>query len=394
MNIKKLFYKTLILLFSILSFKSYSQQDSSSHLQVSLITCAPGEELYSIFGHTAIRIVDSTNHTDLFYNYGTFNFNDPEFYSKFVRGKLDYFLNTDNAADFFASYQQEGRTIYEQILHLTSQQKQAIQQYLINNLSGNNKYYKYDFLFDNCTTRSRDALAKTLGFTNNFQFVAQGTTFRNMLYQYLDSGGACWSKLGIDILLGSKIDVPVTMEQSTFLPDYLMHSVDSFNTKNIFIADRKTYAATTVVKEKDNYQPLIIFSFLAIVIVALANVKHKVVQTILRYYAAFILLLTGLLGCFLLFMWFGTDHKSCAANYNLLWALPTNIIACFMINKKTNFAKNYFLIGLIISGLTVVFWFLLPQQFNVALFPFVFSNMFCYKALWQNIKTKMQLQQV
>jgi hypothetical protein len=108
----------------------------------------------------------------------------------------------------------------------------------------------------------------------------------------------------------------------------------------------------------------------------------------------FIVFVTGLLGCLLLFMWFGTDHKSCAANYNLLWALPTNIIACFLVNKKTNYAKNYFLIGLVISGLTVVFWFLLPQQFNVALFPFVFSNMFCYKALWQNIKTKMQVQQL
>lgn len=388
------FKKTFLLFVLLISLKSYSQQDSIPRLQISIITCAPGNDLYSIFGHTAIRVIDSNNHTDLFYNYGTFNFNDPDFYSKFVRGKLDYFLNTDNATDFFASYQREGRTIYEQILHLTNQQKQSIHQFLINNLSGNNKYYKYDFLFDNCTTRSRDVLAKTAGFTTNWQLVTQGTTFRNMLYQYLDSAGACWSKLGIDILLGSKIDVPVTMEQSTFLPDYFMHSIDSFNTKNIFIADRKKYEASTTAIEKDNYQPLIIFSFIAIIVVALANVKHKIVQTFLKYYAAFILFVTGVLGCFLLFMWFGTNHKSCAANYNLLWALPTNIIACFFINKKTNFAKNYFLIGLIVSGLTVVFWFLLPQQFNVALFPFVFSNMFCYKMLWQNIKTKMQAQQL
>lgn len=387
---RKIFF-FLLLLFS---FKSYSQQDSATHLQISVITCAPGNDLYSIFGHTAIRIIDSTNHTDLFYNYGTFDFSDPDFYSKFVRGKLNYFLNIDNANDFFASYLQEGRTIYEQILHLTNQQKQTIQQYLINNLSGNNKYYKYDFLFDNCTTRARDVLTKNTGFTSNWQLVAQGTTFRNMLYQYLDSAGACWSKLGIDILLGIKIDVPVTMEQSTFLPDYFMHSVDSFNTKNIFVTDRKKYEASIPATEKDNHQPLIIFSFLAVIVVALANIKHKVIQTIFRYYAIFIVFVTGLLGCLLLFMWFGTDHKSCAANYNLLWALPTNIIACFLVNKKTNYAKNYFLIGLVISGLTVVFWFLLPQQFNVALFPFVFSNMFCYKALWQNIKTKMQVQQL
>ncbi len=389
MKFKKSFYKVLIVFVLLLTNKSFSQQDSTAHLQISVITCSPGNELYSIFGHTAIRIVDSTNHTDLFYNYGTFDFNDPDFYSKFVRGKLNYFLNTDKANEFFESYKEEGRTIYEQVLHLTNTRKKEIQQYLTNNLSGNNKYYKYDFLFDNCTTRARDVLSKNAAFTSNWQLVPQGTTFRNMLHQYLDSGGACWSKLGIDILLGSKIDVPVTMEQSTFLPDYLMHAVDSFNTKNIFVESRNKYEAKVIATEKDNHQPLIIFSFIAIVILIWSNVKHKIVQTTFRYYSMFMLLVTGLLGCLLLFMWFGTDHKSCAANYNLLWAMPTNIIALFIANKKSNAVKNYFLIGLIISGLMVVFWFLLPQQLNIALFPFVFSNMFCYKALWQHSKNKL-----
>jgi hypothetical protein len=179
------------------------------------------------------------------------------------------------------------------------------------------------------------------------------------------------------------------MEQSTFLPDYFMHAVDSFNTKHIFVEDRKKYEASIPAVEKDNNQPLIIFSFWAIVVLIWSSVKHKIVATTFRYYSMFVLLVTGLLGCLLLFMWFGTDHKSCAANYNLLWALPINIIALFFANKKSTLVKNYFLACLVITGLTVVFWFLLPQHLNVALFPLVFSNMFCYKALWQHAKSRL-----
>ena len=191
--------------------------------------------------------------------------------------------------------------------------------------------------------------------------------------------------MGIDILLGSKIDVPVTMEQSTFLPDYLMHSVDSFNYKNLFVADRNVYAATPIQEQKNNNLPLIIFSCLAIIVLLLSASKNKNVQTIFRYYSMFMLLVTGLLGCLLLLMWFATDHKSFGNNYNLLWALPTNIIALFFINKKSKKIKNYFTALMAITGLLVVFWFLLPQQFNLALFPFVFSMMFCYNGLRQHI---------
>ena len=386
MNFKKLVFPFF---FFIFLSKSFSQQDSTKHLRISLITCASGNELYSIFGHTAIRIIDSTNHSDIFYNYGTFNFDDPNFLLKFIRGKLDYYLSVEDGAGFLQNYQQEGRTVFEQVLHLTATQKNNIQQALILNLSGNNKYYKYDFLFDNCTTRAREILKQNTTLVCNQELVAKGTTFRNMLYQYLDSGGACWSKLGIDILLGSKIDVPVTMEQSTFLPDYLMHSVDSFNYKNLFIADRNVYAATPIQQQKNNNLPLIIFSCLAIIVLLLSASKNKNLQVVFRYYSMFMLLLTGLLGCILLFMWLATDHKSCGNNYNVLWALPTNIIALFFVNKKSQKIKNYFTALMAITGLLVVFWFLLPQQFNLALFPFVFSMMFCYNGLRQHCIKKI-----
>lgn len=360
-----------------------------SRLRVSLITCAAGNDLYSIFGHTAIRIYDSATQQDAFYNYGTFNFDDPNFYTKFIQGKLDYFLSVENGADFLQSYSNEGRTVFEQVLYLTTTQKTQLQQALQQNLQGDNKYYKYDFLFDNCTTRARDMLAKNTGLTYNYSLVAPSTTFRNMLYVYLDSGRASWSKLGIDILLGSKIDKPINTEQATFLPSYLMRSVDSFNIKNTYLQERNVYAPIQKNEPTgSNYLPLMVIGLWSFIVIFWANVPSKFLQKMFTGYCYFVLLLTGIMGVLLLFMWFGTNHNACGDNYNLLWALPTNLIALFFIHKKTQGIKNYLIALLVINSLMVVLWFLLPQQFNIALFPFVFSNIFCYKHLLQRVKNK------
>jgi hypothetical protein len=372
---KKIFF----LFFFFVSTFSFSQNDTTSRLQISLITCAPGNELYSIFGHTAIRIFDSTNGSDVFYNYGTFDFNDPNFLAKFVRGKLDYYLSVEAANDFFGTYQYEHRTITEQILQLSPKEKNAIQDALLLNLSGNNKYYKYDFLFDNCTTRARDIIKKHIGFTQ-VQLVPKGTTFRNMLYVYLDSSGMCWSKLGIDFLLGSKIDKPVTIDQSNFLPDYLMFAFDSSNAKSKLIQERKEYKAYSVnTDSKNNYTPLITFSALFLLMLLMSFSKNNIVQKTHHHLSLFLVFLTGLLGVVLLFMWFGTNHKSCSYNYNLLWVLPTNLIALFFVNKTSEVKVIYFKTVFILSLLLLTTWFILPQQFNIAFAPFVLMMSFIYK---------------
>lgn len=372
--------KTLLILFLFLSIITLGQQKSK--LQISLITCSPGNELYSIFGHTAIRIVDSTNGNDYFFNYGTFDFNDPNFYSKFVRGKLDYFLNIDDGKDFFRTYAEEGRKITEQVLFATEEQKQNILNTLLINLEGSNRFYKYDFLFDNCTTRARDVLIKNGIIKNNFLLVKPNTTFRNMLYQYLDAGGMCWSKFGIDVLLGSKIDVAVTREQSSFLPDYLSYVLDSVNKEKKIIEKVNFYNEVKVEANSFiNYVPLIIFSFITILVAFCFSSSKKIAINTLLSYSRLILFFTGLIGILLLFMWFGTNHKSCGNNYNLLWALPTNFIALFFTNKKFKWMKVYFNTITILTLCLCVAWFFLPQQFNIALLPFALGNLLCYKFL-------------
>ncbi len=147
--------------------KIFAQNDSC-HLRISILTCSPGEELYSTFGHSAIRITDSVSHHDIVYNYGTFNFDEPGFYTKFIRGKLSFYLSTDDFESFMNEYLEEKRDITEQVLNLTCAEKYNIVMLLQANMMAANRTYKYDFTFDNCTTRLRDLIEKCCGYFHPF----------------------------------------------------------------------------------------------------------------------------------------------------------------------------------------------------------------------------------
>jgi len=212
----------LIINYSLLII-NYCKAQDSSHIRISLLTCTPGDELYSTFGHSALRVVDSSSVTDIVYNYGTFNFGDKDFYLKFIRGKLLYYVSIENFQDFKNDYQQDNRGITEQVLNFSAEEKIKIEEALIENLKEENKYYKYDFFFNNCTTRLRDIIENNKHPHPVFNYVMPvGSTFRNAIYQYLDKGEEPWSKLGIDLLLGAKTDAVMTARQSQFLPDNLM----------------------------------------------------------------------------------------------------------------------------------------------------------------------------
>jgi Domain of unknown function (DUF4105) len=347
----------------------------TSRLQISLLTCTPGEELYSTFGHTAIRIVDSNSLTDIVYNYGTFNFDDDNFLLKFVRGKLPYYISTENFTDFKELYQFTNRGITEQILNLSTTEKLSIRSFLTNNLKGDNKYYKYDFTFDNCTTRIKDILKKQhdSSFTQTTTMPI-GTTFRNAIHVYLNNNQQYWSKLGIDILLGSPMDAKMTIEQQQFLPDNLMHSLDS--SKNLILSSQSLYPINNNKLGKPLFTPIVIFTLLLLAIIALSFSKNKIIQASLKGFYGLYFFVLGLLGIVLLFMWFATDHGMCKGNYNLLWAIPTHLFVSFVINSKKAWVKKYLRLNLVIQILVLLSWFFLPQQMNIALLPLVLLSIF------------------
>ena len=373
---KSSFIKLIQLLFFTCLFAHLhicaSAQDSS-RLRISLLTCSPGEELYATFGHSAYRVIDSTSLTDIVYNYGTFNFGEDGFYLKFMRGKLLYYVSTEYFKEFAYGYRSEGRGIIEQVLDLSAAEKVSIRNFLNENLKPENRYYKYDFFFDNCTTRLRDILKKQHDSTFIFRSVMPpGSRFRQAIHEYLDRNGEVWSKLGIDILLGLPCDAVMTPEQMQFLPDNLMKSLDSGNGSHRLVLSRQEVCHATVSYQKDPFfTPLVIFSLLLTSIVVLSLVRKRFTHAFLQGFDGILFFLTGILGIIVVLMWTVTDHSMCRNNLNLLWAWPTHFIMAFLINSKKRWVKWYFLINTTTMAIMLLAWFFLPQQMNNGLLPLV-----------------------
>jgi len=356
-----------LFLISILANQQISTfAQDSTHIQISLLTCTPGDELYSTFGHSAIRVYDSSSSKDIVFNYGMFDFDDPDFYIKFVKGKLRYFVAADRFEDFKTEYQYYHRGITEQVINLSGEEKTAIVKFLNNNIREENKYYKYDFLFDNCTTRLKDIIVANKKEKPVFKNVMpQGTTFRQAIHEYLDKNNKEWDKLGIDILLGAPLDARMTTEQQQFLPDNLMKAFDS--TGNLVESASSLYPYQKPGVSKSWFNPLIVFSLVLLFIVLLDFSKNKTAHQLLKVFDFLLFFFTGTIGILLLFMWLGTDHSMCKNNYNLLWAWPTHFVIAFFIGSKKKWVKKYFFIATIGLLLLLVAWFFLPQQLNTSL---------------------------
>lgn len=348
------------------------QADSTCGLRISVITCTPGDDLYSLFGHTALRIVDSVRNTDIVYNWGTFDFDTPNFYLKFMQGKLLYFVSTDTPEEFLYIYNLEGRGVFEQPLNLSCSEKMQILNTVNYYMQGNNRFYKYDFLFDNCTTRIRDIIFKNnrnVNFSDNI--VPPETSFREMIHYYLDRGNQPWSKLGIDILLGVKTDRAATNREAMFLPEFFM--------KGLNLADKNfkplVPATVTVINGEEKepgqniYVPLILITIFCTALYIISILKANWAQHFTVVADSFLLYITGLIGAVILFMWFGTEHIVCSNNFNLAWALPTNFIAAFFVSRKPSWLKIYFIIATILTGIMLIAFYWLPQDMNVALVP-------------------------
>lgn len=383
--IRRLF---LLCTLSLLHVGILTAQDSS-RLRISLLTCTPGDLLYSTYGHSAIRVIDSgttanSQVKDVVFNYGTFDFEDPDFYAKFVRGKLQYFVSADRFSDFVAEYQYYNRGITEQVINLTPEEKTAIKKFLLNNIKEEYKYYKYDFLFDNCTTRLRDIIVRNKQIKPVFKNVMPaGTSFREAIHLYLNKNDKEWDKLGIDILLGSPIDAVMTTDQQQFLPDNLMKAFDS--TDNLVASSSSLYPYQTKAVNQSWFNPLIIFSLLLLFIVLLDLSKNNIAAVFLKVFDRVLFFATGIIGILLLFMWLGTDHAMCKNNYNLLWAIPTHVMIAFFMGSKKKWVKKYFFITSVLMLALLVTWYFLPQQLNMSLLAIVLLLLFRSLRKYQTI---------
>jgi hypothetical protein len=199
-----------------------AQVQPSDSIKISLLTCGPGQELYSAFGHTGIRVVDYINRTDRVYNYGTFDDQQPLFYPHFVQGQMIYSLSVNDYSDFMVEYVEEHRQVDEQDLYLTTPDKQKLVMFLNNNALPQNCNYQYDFFWDNCATRPRDVFERILGSRLSYSNAdscgfAKNKTMHDMLRLYVHDRP--WVDFGFDLILGLPCEVKATPRNQTFLPD-------------------------------------------------------------------------------------------------------------------------------------------------------------------------------
>lgn len=289
-----------------------------------------------------------------------------------MRGKLLYFVSAERTDDFINAYAYEKRGIIEQVLNLSATEKKKIQHELNENLKEENRFYKYDFFLDNCTTRLRDLISNSKTTTPVLPAVMpQQTTYRQAIHHYLEKGGQNWSELGIDILLGARTDKIMTASEQQFLPDNLMFSIDSC--KNIAMVKENTVLYSPL-NETDNvsfFSPLNCFLLLLTFIFIIGFIKHPMAQKLLNTFDILLFIATGLLGIILILMWVATDHSMTKNNLNLFWALPTNLWVAFQLNTNRRWVLSYLRVVVVISSLLLVFWRFLPQEFNISLIPIV-----------------------
>lgn len=196
-------------------------QELSETAQLSLLTCSPGAALYERYGHTAIRVNDPQNDFDIIFNYGIFDFGVDHFYWKFVKGETWYQLGAMPTVWFVHDYTDSGRQVSEQVLNLTSAQKESIWEALKTNYLPENRYYLYNFVFDNCATRPYLLIANALGDSIASDYTGYtGQTYRRFIRHY--TGALSWENAGINLLFGPKADQPMSSEQRLFLPEELM----------------------------------------------------------------------------------------------------------------------------------------------------------------------------
>lgn len=390
--------KRLLLLPFLIISGSLAAQQLSDKAEISVITCGPYQgELYSAFGHSAIRVYDPVNQINYAYNYGVFDFDQPNFYLNFARGYLYYKLGVYDYNLFRDYYIYHNRYVHEQFLNLNQEEKQKLFDYLEWNALPENQNYRYDYFYNNCATKVRDVLITVFGDRVHFDgsYVTTDYTIRDLTDLYLHHQP--WGDLGIDICLGLPMDKKADPFEYMFLPDYIESGFDHATIKNDSTTIPLVKSKVAVYESRNEViagglpHPLLFFSIIAAITLAISIFDFK--RKKLSYWLDGILFaVSGSIGLLLLLLWVATDHKAAANNFNLLWAMPTHLVAVFAFIKNPKWLKSYFNVVSTIYSLVLIFWFLLPQMLNIALMPIVMALMIrSFTQYWLRRATQQQI---
>ena len=327
--IKLLPNKILFILFFFITSSSFSQYYKlSNQAKISILTCGSGNELYSIYGHTAIRILDNYNNLDVVYNYGNFDFRVENFYAKFVKGDLQYFVAACSFQDFMAEYIESDRLVTEQILNLDEFQKQKLFDELNTSMFSDERFYTYKFIDKNCTTMVLDKINAVYSCKIISKKTTLNQSYRTVLYKYVQNH--FWENFGINIIFGTKVDNPAT---KLFLPDELLQNIKTATFLGKPIAQKevvlyKKTITTSYFSFWNSIYPYCIFLILLLII----NQKY----IYLIYFSVL-----GLAGIFFSLVGFYSFHEEICNNYNVLLFNPSLLLLVyFTMRKNEKWTRN------------------------------------------------------
>jgi hypothetical protein len=389
----------LLFLLSLHPCSAQGQPQLSEQSQISLITILPGDPVHTFAGHSAFRIHAPERDLDRLYNYGTFDFSDPLFIPKFTYGYLRYFLSVSPYRPTVRVYKQQGRPVIEQRLNLTPSQRTALYQFLRENAQPQNRYYQYDFFFDNCSTRIRDALKETLGENVDFSNApAPNRSFRRLLDPYVASRP--FLDLGFDLGLGLPADQKASAWEAMFLPGHLKeafaHATVSANgTRRPLVAQTDTvqwvsdYGATTPAFD----WPIALSGLFLILVLGWTSWQAKTQRSPSGRGDAFLFACVGFAGLVICYLWFISTYAVTDLNLNLGWAWPTHLVAAILLLRRPTSSglRTYLGVTATATALFALGWPIWPQNFHLAVLPFILGV--GVRAGWWSLLPQSRMQQ-
>ncbi len=355
-----------------------SMEDTVS---VSVLTCSPGKELYSRFGHTAIRVRMTRQYIDIVLNYGCFNYNSDNFVIKFLLGQTDYLLEGESYDAFIRRYEAMGQSVTEQVLNLTSEEKDELISLIRENLRPENQEYRYVWLYDNCTERARDIIEKSIQGKVVYRRAADSRTVRMLLRDALTDSP--WVMFGLDLILGQEIDAAPDRRVQMFLPLFYSHELDSAvlqrNGQGTVSMVKKKQMALKSTMEKESSGFIILrpsFVFLAMFILFIMLSAFEISRS--RYMWGIDVLLhsvQGLAGMLVAFLFFFSTHPGTDSNWLVIMFNPLWLVyACWVCHCQRKGLKNRFgLVNAVITAAFIILMTVCGQSFKPSMYFLMLS---------------------
>ena len=360
-----------------------NELENKNRYKISILSIGEGPSLVDAFGHTAIRVKDAQLKNDIVFNFGVYDFNSPNFYSNFVKGRPEYKLAIQNYSNLIQNYIRQKRYIVEHQLNLDQNSTKIIIDLLVEKL--NDPYYIYDYFRDNCTTRAADiVIDKTNNKFKDDKLESQTIlTYRDLIHRKINENS--WAALGIDLCLGAIIDKKINTRETFFLPENLMNYLDLY--EGDIIKRNIIYSPESEISYRENLpSPLLINLILSLIIVAITifNFKSNKWNKSLD---SLIFLISGSIGILIIYLWFFSNHFAGAQNFNFLWAFPLNFALIFAIykNKIPNWSIGYIKLLIILIILLFLHWTTGVQKYNLTLLPIFVALLIRYSFLVHRI---------